>query len=249
MLIIPAIDLHNGVCVRLKQGEFAALTQFDNAPIERAAYFAQLGAKRLHIVDLDGARTGSMQQLPLITLMQQTGMQVQAGGGIRTVEQAINCFNAGIAQIVIGSIAIQDPELTLKIIECIGIKNIILAVDVRLQNNIPIPATHGWQNATNTTLWDLVSYYQKMGITEVLCTDISCDGMMSGPNFALYQEAALRFPDINWQASGGIREAQDIKQLDRLGVYAAILGLTLYQNHFDLAQSLAEYANTGVMEC
>lgn len=242
MLIIPAIDLLQGACVRLKQGQFDEVTAFTIPPVERAAYFAQAGAKRLHIVDLDGARTGSMQQLPLITAMQNTGIEVQVGGGIRTVEQAQDCVMAGISRLVIGSIAITDPEVTQKIIKVVHPEHIVLALDVRIEKNIPIPAINGWQKNSRNTLWELVSFYQPLGITEILCTDISCDGMMAGPNFNLYQQAVERFPDIAWQASGGIRSVEDISRLSHSGVTAAVLGLTLYSDNFNLAGCLAEFA-------
>lgn len=239
MILIPAIDIQAGRCVRLRQGQFDQVTQFDALPIERATYFAQLGAKRLHVVDLDGAQTGTMQQLALIRAIQNTGIPVQAGGGIRSLEQAVLCFSSGISNLVIGSIAISNPELTVQIINLINPRHIILALDVHMHDGIPIPAIHGWQTTTAHNLWDVVSFYQRLGIKQILCTDIACDGMMQGPNFELYKEAIVRFPQIEWQASGGIRNAEDIEQLDALGVSAAILGLTLYQGGFDLAATLS----------
>ncbi len=233
MIIIPAIDIKNGRCVRLKQGQFDQMTEFDISPVERAAYFATMGAKRLHVVDLDGAQHGSMQQLSLICSMNNPGMILQAGGGIRSLEQAELCFNSGISQLVLGSIAINDPKLTVQIIEEIGPQHIVLAVDVRVEDNVPKPATHGWQTTSDTTLWEVISYYEQIGIRKVLCTDIACDGMMNGPNFDLYQQAVAYFPNIEWQASGGIRNQKDIDFLDSLGVAGAILGLALYQGTFE----------------
>jgi phosphoribosylformimino-5-aminoimidazole carboxamide ribotide isomerase len=242
MLIIPAIDLQKGACVRLKQGQFDRVTEFNTPPIERAAYFAQLGAQRLHIVDLDGARIGAMQQLPLICAMQDTGITIQAGGGIRTLEQAQLCYKAGISRLILGSIAITNPALTGQIIETIKPEHIILALDVRIEQKIPVPAINGWQTNSKSNLWEVVSYYQQLGIREILCTDIACDGMMGGPNFNLYKQALDHFPNIAWQASGGIRNPKDIIILNDLGVAAAILGLTLYTGDFNLSECLAEYA-------
>lgn len=246
MLIIPAIDLQAGYCVRLKQGQFDQMTQFTIPPIERAMYFATSGAKRLHVVDLDGARMGTMQQLPLICSMQNTGIPVQAGGGIRTLEQAKNCISSGLSKLVLGSIAISDPALTVQIIQEINPERIILAFDVRIQDNIPVPAINGWQTTSDNTLWDVVSYYHLLGINQILCTDIACDGMMSGPNFNLYQQAVKLYPNIGWQASGGIRNKEDIARLDSLGVSAAILGLTLYQGDFNLSECLEEYSAINI---
>ena len=242
MLIIPAIDLQAGTCVRLKQGQFDQITQFNIPPVERAIYYKQSGAQRLHIVDLDGARLGAMQQLPLIRAMLDCGISVQAGGGIRTIDQAKQCIDSGISHLVIGSIAISNPELTSQIIQEIKPEHIILALDVRIDNDAPVPAINGWQVNSQSNLWDVVGYYHQLGINNVLCTDIACDGMMSGPNFILYQQAVERFPNISWQASGGIRNKEDITTLDSLGVAAAILGLTLYQGNLDLAECLQEYA-------
>jgi len=241
MIIIPAIDLQAGRCVRLQQGQFDKVTVFDTPPLERAAYFAKSGAKCLHVVDLDGAQTGAMQQWSLISAMQNTGIAIQAGGGIRTLEQAKMCRNAGIAKLVIGSIAISNPELTVQIIQDINPEHIILALDVRMTDDIPMTAINGWQTSSNSSLWEVISYYQQFGIRQILCTDIACDGMMQGPNFNLYQEAVERFPKISWQASGGIRSQEDIAQLKTLGITGAILGLTLYQDTFNLAQCLTEY--------
>ncbi|WP_454783927.1 1-(5-phosphoribosyl)-5-[(5-phosphoribosylamino)methylideneamino] imidazole-4-carboxamide isomerase [Legionella sp. WA2024007413] len=238
MILIPAIDIQAGRCVRLRQGQFDQVTQFDTLPIDRATYFAQLGAKRLHIVDLDGARTGTMHQLSLICAMQNTGIPVQAGGGIRSLEQATLCVSLGISNLVLGSIAITNPELTAQIIKKINPQHIILALDIRMQNKIPIPAIHGWQTTSNSNLWEVVAHYQQLNVTQILCTDIACDGMMQGPNFDLYKEAVDRFPQIKWQASGGIRHADDINQLDALGVSAAILGLSLYQGSLNLESML-----------
>lgn len=242
MLIIPAIDLQNGACVRLKQGQFDQQTQFAVSPLERIAYFHQAGARRVHIVDLDGARTGTMQHLSLIQSMQAYGVDIQAGGGIRTLDQAERCFSAGVKKIVLGSIALTSPLLTQELIKTFEAENIILALDINLKGTIPVPAIHGWQSSSDSNLWEITSYYQALGVKTILCTDIACDGMMNGPNFSLYQEAVARFPQINWQASGGIRHEEDIQQLAKLGVAAAILGLSLYQGHLDLAQCVRKYA-------
>ncbi|TAL63211.1 MAG: 1-(5-phosphoribosyl)-5-[(5-phosphoribosylamino)methylideneamino] imidazole-4-carboxamide isomerase, partial [Legionella sp.] len=195
-----------------------------------------------HLVDLDGAQQGSMQQLPLITQMIASGIPMQVGGGIRSLSEAKACIDAGVSQVVLGSIAINDMDLCQQIIQSIGPDRVVLAVDVRIEDTIPKPATHGWKKTSNLSLWDVVSIYQLLGVKQVLCTDIACDGMMSGPNFTLYQEAVQRFSQIQWQASGGIRNALDIRQLDSLGVAGAILGLCLYQEQLDLSDCLQEYA-------
>jgi len=134
---------------------------------------------------------------------------------------------------------VTNPELTEQIICLAKAEHIVLALDVRFENDTPKPATHGWQRATDRSLWELVDYYQQQGITEILCTDIASDGMMNGPNFRLYQEAISRFPQLSWQASGGIRGVNDLEKLASLGLAAAILGRMLYESDFDLSSYLA----------
>jgi len=243
MLIIPAIDLHNGQCVRLKQGQFNRTTIYQSLPVELARHYAALGAARLHVVDLDGAKLGGMQQLDLIQAMQSATMPIQVGGGIRNIATAQACLDAGISTLVIGSIAISDPSLTLELIAEINAKNIVLALDVHIKNGIPSPAIHGWQTTTERNAWDVVQFYQDAGVNTVLYTDIAQDGMMKGPNFKLYEEAVHRFPTIAWQASGGIRDINDMRILSTLGVSAVILGRILYEPDFNLSACLQEFAS------
>lgn len=243
MLIIPAIDLRDGQCVRLKQGQFDLATVYQSLPIKLAKYYAALGVTRLHVVDLDGAKFGDMQQLDLIQSMQSTTMPIQAGGGIRNITTALACLAAGISTLVIGSIAISDPSLTLQLISDLNADNIVLALDVHIKDGIPCPAIHGWQTATDRNAWDVVQFYQDAGIRTVLCTDIAQDGMMKGPNLKLYEEAIRRFPAIAWQASGGIRDINDMRALSTLGVSAVILGRILYEPDFNLSACLQEFAS------
>lgn len=243
MLIIPAIDLQDGQCIRLKQGQFDQATIYQSLPVELAKHYAALGARRLHVVDLDGAKLGNMQQLDLIQSMQSTAMPIQVGGGIRSIATAIACLDTGISTLVIGSIAISDRDLTLQLITEVKPNNIVLALDVNIEQGIPCPAIHGWQTATKQNAWDVVQFYLDAGVTTVLCTDIAQDGMMKGPNFKLYEEAIHRFPTIAWQASGGIRDINDIRSLAALGVSAVILGRILYESDFNLSTCLQEFAS------
>ena len=239
MLIIPAIDLQQGRCVRLCKGQFDQVSVYDLSPITLAHGYALQGAKRLHIVDLDGARSGTIQQLSLIQAMQGQEFILQVGGGIRSVATAKACLEAGIEKLVLGSLAITNPSVTEEIIELAKAENIILALDIRMENKSPKLAIHGWQTTTEQTLWDVVHTYEKQGINQILCTDIAQDGMMAGPNFALYEEALERFPTIQWQASGGIRDVIDLEKLSSLGLSGAILGRMLYESDFDLSSYFA----------
>ncbi|KTD19329.1 phosphoribosylformimino-5-aminoimidazole carboxamide ribotide isomerase [Legionella lansingensis] len=239
MLVIPAIDLQQGKCVRLQQGNFNRVSVYKDSPIKLAQHYAKQGAQRLHLVDLDGAKSGDIQQLALIRMLKIPGLTLQVGGGIRTLASAQACFNAGVNKLVIGSIAHSNPHLVSQIIKEIGAENIVLALDVNIEDGVPRPAIHGWQTSTNNNLWEVVSYYQLLGIKDVLCTDIARDGMMNGPNFTLYAQAVERFPEVHWQASGGIRNIADLKVLASLKLKAAILGRMLYETDFDLANYLS----------
>lgn len=229
MKLIPAIDLHLGQCVRLQQGDFNQATIYPASPQSLVRDYVKRGAKHLHIVDLDGAKAGQMKQPPLIETLLNTECSLQVGGGIRDIATVRNCLEAGIKQLVIGSIAINNPQLTQQIINLAGADRIVLAIDVKFLEGIPRPAIHGWQTQTTSNLWDIVADYQQLGIQHILCTDIQCDGMLQGPNFDLYQQALSRFPDMFWQASGGIRHQDDLKELSKIGLSAAILGKMLYQ--------------------
>lgn len=244
MNIIPAIDLKQGQCVRLRQGEFSQTTIYPQTALQLASFYRQKGMTRLHLVDLDGARSGCMEQLELMTSLLPSGLILQAGGGVRSLETVKQCLDAGIHNIVLGSLAVHDPHLTRSIIRLAGSGRIVLALDIRWSNSLPLLTSHGWQQPTAISLWDLVEAYSDMNIREILCTNVQCDGMMQGPDFSLYQQAIERFPQIQWQASGGIRGADDLKRLADMGLSAAILGRMLYETDFDLS-SYSE----GVLLC
>jgi phosphoribosylformimino-5-aminoimidazole carboxamide ribotide isomerase len=240
MLVIPSIDLQRGQCVRLRQGRFDEMSTYNILPEVLAEQYAYQGAKRIHIVDLDGAKLGKPQHLDVFKTLKSCGLPIQAGGGIRNVTDAKAFMNAGVANIVMGSIAITAPALTLQIMKELGPENIILALDVNIEQNIPKPAIQGWQIKTNQSLWDIVAFYQKEGINTILCTDIAMDGMLNGPNFDLYEQAVNRFPMINWQASGGIRDLKDLSKLASISVQAAIIGRALYESEIHLSDWFRE---------
>lgn len=243
MFIIPAIDLKNGQCVRLKQGQFDKVSVYDVDALTLAKKYKSLGARYLHVVDLDGAKTGCMQQRNIIKDLTKSGLKLQIGGGIRSLDVAKQCLSLGAETLVLGSIALTSPETTGAIINEAGPKNIILAFDIHMENGLPLPAIYGWQQKTAKSLWDLVAFYQDFHIQTILCTDIGCDGMMQGPNFALYEEALRRFPQISWQASGGIRHKEDIEQLAALKLAAVILGRMLYESDVDVQNLMRSFQN------
>jgi phosphoribosylformimino-5-aminoimidazole carboxamide ribotide isomerase len=230
MELIPAIDLRDGRCVRLLKGDFAQETRYAVDPVALARQYRELGARWLHVVDLDGAKRGEPVNLPLVRRMQESaGILVQLGGGIRTranLEQALDVAERA----VIGSLAVSDPELVTSWLAEIGPERLTLALDVRLgPDGTPLIATHGWTRASTLTLAAAIESYSASGLRHVLCTDIDRDGALSGPNVALYRDCVTRWPAIAFQASGGVRDAADLDALTAAGVAATVSGKALLE--------------------
>ncbi|HVY64685.1 MAG TPA: 1-(5-phosphoribosyl)-5-[(5-phosphoribosylamino)methylideneamino] imidazole-4-carboxamide isomerase [Gammaproteobacteria bacterium] len=230
MRLIPAIDLRDGRCVRLFKGDFDQETRYPVDPVALAVQYGGLGAKWLHVVDLDGAKRGAPVNLELIRSMQAAaGTAVQYGGGIRTaasLEQAL-----GVAErAVIGSLAVTEPATVAQWFERHGAERLVLALDVRLDDSgTPMVATHGWTRASALTLTDAIERYVPVGLKHVLCTDIDRDGALTGPNVELYRDCAARWPALEFQASGGVRNAADLTALAAAGAAAAVSGKALLE--------------------
>jgi len=231
MRLLPAIDLKDGRCVRLLRGDFAQQTAYPTAPLELARRFEAMGADWLHVVDLDGARDGRGDKANgalIAQLARASRLKLQVGGGLRTRSDVERVLEAGAARAVVGSAALSDPAAVRGWIEEFGAERIALAFDVRIDSGgIPRILTHGWQRQSTHPLWETVANFTKETPAHVLCTDTARDGTLSGPNVALYAEAARRFPGIAWQASGGIRNAADLEALAAGGAAAAISGKAL----------------------
>jgi len=229
MRLIPAIDLRAGRCVRLYQGDFAAETRYEVEPHELLMRYRGLGARWLHVVDLDGARDGAQaNRIAILDLASQRAVKLQVGGGLRDAATVDQLLRAGVTRAVLGSLAIQDPRTTRECLARFGSDAIVLAFDVRLDpQGVPRCATHGWRQQSEVALWDAVERYVEHGLQHVLCTDVARDGAMQGPNVELYAEAARRHPQIEWQASGGVRHAADLAALATTGAAAAISGRAL----------------------
>lgn len=241
MTLIPAIDLKSGQCVRLHKGRFDQQTTYNIDPVQLAKQYEEQGATYLHIVDLDGAKQGSSQQLQqIIAIKQSCNLSIQVGGGIRTEKQIRTLLDVGIERVVIGSIAMQDVELTTSWIKKFGIEKMVLALDVKFEAKTPLLVSHGWTAATQLSLWDLLTAYSTFKNIQILCTDVGQDGTLEGPNFELYQQCQQRFPQMCFQASGGIAELNDLVELNNIGVSATIIGKALFENRFTLAQALTE---------
>jgi phosphoribosylformimino-5-aminoimidazole carboxamide ribotide isomerase len=231
MRLIPAIDLKGGRCVRLLHGNFDAETRYQAQPLELLSRYRDFGADWLHVVDLDGARDGELGNLALIEeLAQHGGLKLQVGGGLRSSAAVAQMLERGASRVVVGSAAVSQPEQVQEWLAHFGAERLVLAFDVRVDaGGTPRVATHGWQRQSDLSLWDAVQRYTAGTLKHVLCTDVARDGALNGPNVDLYATAAQRHPQMEWQASGGVRDARDLHALARAGANAAISGKALLE--------------------
>lgn len=225
MIIYPAMDLIGGRPVRLRQGRFEESTFYDEAPAAALARFAAAGASWAHIVDLDGTRVGEPVQHDLIGTLARAGdLKLQVAGGIRSTDHVARLFDAGVERAVVGSLCVTRPDLVAAMLDSFGPDRITLALDVRVENGTPLVATHGWQAASGISLWDVAARFPEA--RHLLLTDIGKDGMLQGPNEALYEQAVEQLPHLAIQASGGISSLGDIADLPTDGV---IVGKALWE--------------------
>lgn len=228
MLVIPAIDIKDGNCVRLKQGDFSKKTIYQEDPIKVALSFQRAGAKRLHIVDLDGAQSGISKNREILKkIVLEVDLPVQIGGGLRTLDQIEHWINLGVDRVVVGTLAVVQPEIIRKSLEEFGPQKIILAIDARKGK----VAIEGWQRESEVEAVDLALKFKLLGLERILYTDISRDGMFSGPNVASIREAAER-TGLKVIASGGVSSIQDVERLQELepyGVDSVVIGRAFYE--------------------
>ena len=239
-MIIPAIDLIDGHVVRLYQGDYNQKTQYQLDPIDVVHQYADAGAQWLHIVDLTGAKDVEKRQLDLIKKMVDTGrMSFQSGGGIRSETDVSGLLDIGVKRVVIGSLAVKQPELVKSWITTYGPEAIVLALDVNINaQGQKCIATHGWQEDSGVEIEGLLEDMLSVGAKHVLCTDISRDGTLQGANAELYAEMKAQFPTVVWQASGGIGSLDDIERLKPTSVDGVILGRALLEGKFTLKQAI-----------
>jgi len=240
-MMIPAIDLIDGQVVRLYQGDYSQKTNYEYTVQDRQQAYAKSGATVMHFVDLDGAKDSTKRQLTTLkTVVNHADMVIQVGGGIRCKEDVEQLLGLGADRVVIGSLAIKQPELVLEWLSEYGGEKIVLALDIKIdaQGNKTLP-THGWIEDSGVNLEDLLDAYIAAGIKHILCTDISKDGTLSGSNVSLYSELCQKYPSIAWQASGGIGSLDDIKALIPTGVSGVILGRSLLEGKFTLEEAIA----------
>ncbi len=234
MILYPAMDLMGGRVVRLAQGRFEEATTYPADPAEALARFAGAGARWAHVVDLDGARARRPVQHALIASLARGGtLNLQVAGGFRTRDQLARMFDSGVGRVVIGTLAVDRPELVRGFIEEFGGERITLSLDVRLVGGVPLVATAGWTEDSGRSLWDVASLYPEA--RHLLLTDIGRDGMLAGPNFQLLEEAGERLPHLAVQASGGVSSLDDLRRLRTAG---AIVGKALWEGRIDLAEAL-----------
>ena len=240
-MIIPAIDLIDGKVVRLYQGDYGQKTEYSADPQGSFDDYVAHGAAQLHLVDLEGAKDSTKRQLTVIRkLLANTKAPVQIGGGVRTEQDVIDLLDAGANRVVIGSTAVKDPATVAGWVEKYGADKIVLALDVNIdaEGNRKI-AVAGWQEDSGVTIEALLAHYLPVGLKHVLCTDISRDGTLQGSNVALYRDLAAQFPQISWQASGGIGGIADIEALKGSGVGGVILGRSLLEGKFTVKEAIA----------
>ncbi|MGD9994417.1 MAG: 1-(5-phosphoribosyl)-5-[(5-phosphoribosylamino)methylideneamino]imidazole-4-carboxamide isomerase [Salinivirgaceae bacterium] len=231
MEIIPAIDIIDGKCVRLTYGDFAQRKIYNENPLDVAKQFEQAGIKRLHLVDLDGAKSGSMVNYKVLeNICKNTRLIVDFGGGINSQNDLELAFNSGAQMLTGGSIAVKQPELFRQWLREYGSDKIILGADVRNQTI----AIKGWQEDSDLSISQLIQNYLPYGIKKVICTDISKDGAMQGPSFELYRQLINEFPEQQFIASGGVTTLDDVLKLKEMGMHGTIIGKAIYEGSISL---------------
>ncbi|WP_436876847.1 1-(5-phosphoribosyl)-5-[(5-phosphoribosylamino)methylideneamino]imidazole-4-carboxamide isomerase [Siccibacter turicensis] len=244
-MIIPALDLIDGTVVRLHQGDYGQQRDYGSDPLPRLQAYQAQGAEVLHLVDLTGAKDPAKRQIPLLkTLVAGVSVPVQVGGGVRSEEDVEALLNAGVARVVIGSTAVKSPEMVQQWFTRFGAEQLVLALDVRIDDagNKQV-AVSGWQENSGVTLEALVEQFLPVGLKHVLCTDISRDGTLAGSNVDLYKEVCARFPQVAFQASGGIGGLADISALTGSGVSGVIVGRALLEGKFTLTEAIQCWQN------
>ena len=244
-MIIPAIDLIEGQVVRLYQGDYNQKTTFDLSPLAQLLSYQEQGADLLHIVDLTGAKDPMKRQTQLIaSLVQGLDTPIQVGGGVRTEAQLSELLEIGVSRVVIGSLAVKEPELVKSWFVKYGSDAICLALDVNInETGEKIVAVSGWQSGGGKTLESLVAEFTEVGLKHALVTDISRDGTLKGANNELYQEISTAYPKINWQASGGIATLADVQAVKDSGANGIIIGKALLINQFTGEEAITCWPN------
>lgn len=233
MQIIPAIDIIEGKCVRLTKGDYSRKKVYNEDPLEVALAFEDAGLKRLHLVDLDGAKEGVVRNWKVLEkIAGKTRLVIDFGGGVKSEKDLSIIFNSGASLATIGSLAVKEPEIFYDRIQQFGASKFFLGADVKGENI----AVSGWLETTDHNIFEFIQQNIDKGIRQVFCTDISKDGLMEGPSFELYQKIVDRFPALFFVASGGVSSMNDLDQLEKMGISGVIIGKAIYEGLISLAQ-------------
>ena len=234
MKILPAIDIKDGVCVRLTQGNFDNVTKYNNDPASQAQLFLEHGFLNLHVVDLDGAKDGQRKNISQLNkILSLRELSIQFGGGVRTLDEVRNLLKLGINRVIIGTSAVTNFEFTETILKSIDLNSITFALDFKVIDGSPLLASHGWQQLAQFNLFDFI---EKFKPRNVLATDIDKDGLLQGPSIDVYKEIKSFFPAINLIGSGGISSIADIKALGEIGIEEVIVGKAIYDKKITLEE-------------
>jgi len=239
MIIYPAIDLKDGFAVRLMHGDFDQVTRYDDNPASRLATFALEGAEWVHVVDLDGARAGEARQYELVgQIARAVDVKIQCGGGVRSKDDVRRLLDNGVTRVVVGSLAVTQSDQVLAWLALFGPEAITVALDVKYEDGVPVPALKGWTQSAGIDLWTVLDGYPPDLLRHVLMTDVSRDGALTGVNTDLLGEALRRRPDLKIQASGGVATLDDLKGARDIGCDGAITGRAIYEGRFTVAEAI-----------
>ncbi len=231
MQIIPAIDIIDGKCVRLTQGDYAQKTIYNENPLEVALEFESIGITRLHLVDLDGAKLGKVVNYKVLEkIASKTKLSIDFGGGIKTDDDIETVFNYGADLATVGSIAVKNKELFFSWLKKYGAEKIFLGADVKNEKI----AVGGWLETTNVSIYNFIEENLNNGVKYVFCTDISKDGLLQGPSIDLYKNILSKFPSLNLTASGGVSKLDDLVELKNIGCSSAIVGKAIYEGRITM---------------
>ncbi|TDK41533.1 1-(5-phosphoribosyl)-5-[(5-phosphoribosylamino)methylideneamino]imidazole-4-carboxamide isomerase [Algoriphagus formosus] len=237
MFIIPAIDLIDGKCVRLSQGDYSSKKEYHDDPVEMAKRFQDAGIQRLHLVDLDGAKAKRIiNDQVLLDITQKTSLKVDFGGGVQSEEEIEKAFYLGASQVTGGSVAVKKPDMFKSWLITYGPEKLILGADAKDRKI----AIHGWEETTEQEVIAFIKSYFQLGVRYVICTDVAKDGLLQGPSVELYKEIMEEIPDLKLIASGGVSSVKDLEELEKIGVYGAIVGKAYYEGKVSL-EELAEF--------
>jgi phosphoribosylformimino-5-aminoimidazole carboxamide ribotide isomerase len=233
MIIIPAIDIIDGRCVRLTQGDYSQKKVYNKYPLEVAKQFEDAGLNRLHLVDLDGAKAGAVKNWKVLeAIAGKTSLVIDFGGGIKTTKDVQIVFDSGAKLATVGSIAVKNDEEFIKWLLQFGAERFLLGADVKEEKI----AINGWQETSDIWIYDFLEKYIQQGVKQLFCTDVNKDGKLEGPAIDLYKNIIKKFPDLYFIASGGVSSMKDLDELEKIGCKGVIIGKAIYENKISLAE-------------